>query len=187
MVDSKDKPDDQIDRASKLRNMREARVTSYNGPVKFEIEDYRECGFDKPTDFMAPRKNSGSTVTQKEWLQIKAAVTAGFSEDEQRVLAANIDTLSDLEKVSRDMTKKAIGSKIKDLKKAMAGRKKTEERTGGMASTHVVRLPDQVVYDIVEELLTKLDRFHKTGKKITFDLAKVVDHLQAIKEETRPR
>ena len=45
----------------------------------------------------------------------------------------------------------------------------------------------EVVYDAVEELLTKLDRFHKTGKKITFDLAKVVDHLQAIKEETRPR
>ena len=45
----------------------------------------------------------------------------------------------------------------------------------------------EVVYDAVEELLTKLDRFHKTGKKITFDLAKVVDHLQAIKKETRPR
>lgn len=176
--------DDQIDRESMLRNMIEAHVIVSNAPFDFQ-KAFIECRFNKPTDFIAHDK-ANSTVTEDEWLLIKAAVTAGFSEEEQRVLAANIHTLSDLDKFLRDMTKKAIGSKIKDFKNKMIRHKRNKDRTGGI-STHVVRLPDQVVYDAVEELLTKLDRFHKTGKKITFDLAKVVDHLQAIKKETRPR
>lgn len=177
--------DDQSDRELMLRKMIEAHEIVSNEPFDFQ-KAFIECRFNKPTDFIAHDK-ANSTVTEDEWLLIKAAVTAGFSEEEQRVLAANIHTLSDLDKFLRDMTKKAIGSKIKDFKNKMIRHKRNKDRTGGMASTHVVRLPDQVVYDIVEELLTKLDRFHKTGKKITFDLAKVVDHLQAIKEETRPR
>ena len=186
MVDSKDKPDDQIDRASKLRNMREARVNGSNDPVKFRIDDYRECGFDKSTDFMAHDKAS-STVTKDEWLLIKAAVTAGFSEDEQRVLAANIYTLSESEKALRTLAKQKVNSKIKDFKNTMIRRERKKARGQHNSTwTQVRRSIDQVTYDTADELITKLERAINRDKEISFDSAKVMDWLKAIKKETRP-
>ena len=114
MVDLTEITDDQFDRASLLRDIIEAHVTGSNDPFDFQ-KAFIECRFNKPTDFIAHDK-ANSTVTEDEWLMIKAAVTAGFSEEEQRVLAANIHTLSDLDKFLRDMTKKQLGQRSKILR-----------------------------------------------------------------------
>ena len=120
MVDSKDKPDDQIDRASKLRNRIEASNVRFKSQtealIEAAIEVFIKNGFDKSTDFLAP-KNAASTVTKAEWQRIKDVVAAGFSEEKQRVLNANIDTLSESEKLLRAKAKKKLGQRSKILRR----------------------------------------------------------------------
>ena len=183
MVDSKDKPDDQIDRASMLRNMIEARVTSSNGPVKFEIEDYEECGFKKSTDFLSPRNNADSTVTGDEWRQIKAAVEAGLLAEQREVLNAYIRTLSPSKKATRKAAQHEIDDKIRGLKNAMALREDAAAEDRGVQERHS---PDQRVYADIETTRGKLQRAIDSGKDINFDAEKVIGWMKLIEKETCP-
>lgn len=183
MVDSKDKPDDQIDRASKLRNRIEASNVRFKSQtealIEAAIEVFIKNGFDKSTDFLAP-KNAASTVTKAEWQRIKDVVAAGFSEEKQRVLNANIDTLSESDRLLRDWTKKEIRSKIKDFKKSMI-RREAEGR-----GVQERRSPDQRVCADIKTTREKLQRAIDSGKDINFDAEKVIGWMELIEKETCP-
>ena len=156
-----------------LRNMMEARVNGSNDPVKFQIDDYEECGFKKSTDFMAPR-NPRSTVTRAEWRQIKAAVEAGLLAEQREVLNAYIRTLSPSKKALRTTAQQEIGYKIKYLKNAMARREDAEAEDRGVQER---RSPDQRVYADIKTAREKLQRAIDSGKDINFDAEKVMCDL----------
>lgn len=89
----------------------------------------------KSTDFISPKgKDSGSTATPELFAELKSAVVAGFSAEDQRLLAieskAAVAALKPEKTARRTYLQQQIGSRMKDYRNALKRREETGDSNG---------------------------------------------------------
>lgn len=121
-----------------LRNMIAADVANVEKSAKsrFAVVDAMVAQGLKSTDWVSPKsKDSGSTATPELFAELKAAVVAGFTEADRKLIAieskAAVAALKPEKSARRTYVLQQIGSRMKDYKNALKRREETAATGGG--------------------------------------------------------
>ena len=138
-------------------------------------------GFKLPSDYISPQ-SEGSTTTKEEWANLRAAIVLGFSKRNQKLLAAPIKSLSEIDKAARRYWGQQINARIGDLKKQVT--KRQDGGSDGAGSRN--RSPDQRVRDSLNDIIKVCQQAEKPTFNVTEMISKVKEALHLLIDTKHP-
>lgn len=122
------------------------------------------------SEFLETEKNGGIVSLRTE---VKAAITAGLTDAERKVIEADVKTLDDLQKLERNNAKDKVEKYLVKIRKYL----KDDESSGESGDAKEPKTEMQRIQKLLDDALTKIQKIENPE----FDVVNVVKLIKSAK------